>query len=69
MLPQVGSRIKVRASHWSRANQQGVVVDVSDDFEELTAPTERFFVRFDKPGVGLRGRFLFMDEKDMVVVA
>jgi hypothetical protein len=64
--PTTNSRIKVRATHWSRAHQYGLIIDPQS--HQLPEIGERFLVYFDKPGVGIEARMLYLDEKDFSVL-
>lgn len=65
-MPKLGDRVKVRANHWSRGNQFGLIVD--PEAHELSEVGERFLIFFDKEGVGIEARLLFLDEKDFLTV-
>lgn len=64
--PQVGDRIRVRAGHWCRSNNTGVVAALK--------PDGRALIRFDHDGAGFHlegqpGVFLYLDSADFVVLS
>ncbi len=64
-MTEVGDRIKMLSNHWCRPNHEGVIVQRTD----LPEPGDgRFLVYFDKQGVGLDGRLLFVSEADFKVM-
>lgn len=65
-MPKLGDRVKVRANHWSRGNQCGLIIDPSE--VDLSQVGERWLVHFDREGVGIEARYLFLDEKDFICV-
>lgn len=60
--PQPGDRIEVNAKHWARGRHHGVIVDHRD------AKYGFFCIQFDHSGIGIDGRYLFIDQKDFQIL-
>lgn len=65
-MPQIGDRIKVVVRHWCRGNHLGIIRDLAE--VDCDAPHGKHLVRFDIQGVGIQGRYLFLDEKDFSIL-
>lgn len=62
-------RIRVRPNHWARAGHYGTVVDPGEEgLEVLNVPPDRVCVKFDKVGNGINGLYLFLDERDFLIL-
>jgi hypothetical protein len=58
---EVGMRLKVRAGHWIRGNERGVIVEIYKD--------GRCLIHFDNQGHGFNnGMELVLDEKDFDIL-
>lgn len=67
-MVRVGDRVKVLSNHWARPSQTGVIAKEMPG-ESLNQPDGRFLVYFDKDGIGLGGRYLYMEEREFNVLA
>lgn len=66
-MPKIGDRIRVNANHWCRHSDVGVVVETTE--ASLASPGPgRFLIRFERAGVGIQTRYLFLGEKDFEII-
>jgi hypothetical protein len=64
----LGTRIRVKPGHWGRSNAYGVVCDPGiEELAILNVPQNRLCIKFDTPGNGIFGLYLFMDERDIEI--
>lgn len=66
---KIGDRVLVNENHQYRGRQRGTIVDSgAEDLEILNPPPGRYCIKFDNEGVGINRRYLFLSERDFVVV-
>lgn len=51
--------VRVNSRHWARANQVGKIIDE-------TEAGLRFCIEFEKKGIGIGGKMLWLDSKDFI---